>query len=299
MPAVPSSKRRGFTLVELLVVIGIIAVLIGILLPALNSARRSAATVACLSNLRQLAYAFQMYAGSNRNALPVIRQDNPDFNNIPGNTANGEKVTNVYWTDQLLPYAMPGFKTIFAWTSPEDGVRYKKSPLWCPTWAKDREDIDPYKNPNTDRFRTGYAPNQWPTFRPDYPAGAAFVPAKEANWRGNGSVGRYFKKSEYVDPSNHLLIAESNFWFIGFSLTDAKGTLSGQNVDINTWFTSGSPVGSMNIDRFRHGKYPSNNGAVYATTGGLVKYNIMYADGHANTSSDPADAYRGIRMRYP
>jgi prepilin-type N-terminal cleavage/methylation domain-containing protein len=63
-------RRRGFTLVELLVVIGIIAVLISILLPTLGRARTQATRTQCLSNMRQLATYLHMYASDNRGAIP-------------------------------------------------------------------------------------------------------------------------------------------------------------------------------------------------------------------------------------
>ena len=63
-------RQHGFTLVELLVVIGIIAILISILLPALNRARDKARAVQCASNMRQIFLACQMFAQENRDHLP-------------------------------------------------------------------------------------------------------------------------------------------------------------------------------------------------------------------------------------
>ena len=64
------NTRRAFTLVELLVVIGIIGVLVGILLPALNAARQHSQAAACASNIRQLAVASLQYAQDNHSYWP-------------------------------------------------------------------------------------------------------------------------------------------------------------------------------------------------------------------------------------
>lgn len=66
---------RAFTLVELLVVIGIIAVLMGILMPALSKARKQAQEVVCMNNVRQWGLAYMMYCDANRGSLPDDGQD--------------------------------------------------------------------------------------------------------------------------------------------------------------------------------------------------------------------------------
>src|SRR4051812_45137187 len=84
----PSSSSSAFTLVELLVVIGIIAVLIAILLPALNRAREAAKQVQCLSNMKQLSNAVMMFANENRGWMPGRAGSSMSYNDTSSGTIN-------------------------------------------------------------------------------------------------------------------------------------------------------------------------------------------------------------------
>ena len=69
-------KKQGFTFIELLVTIGIIAILAGIIIPILNMARHKAQHILCVNNMRQLFIAFEQYANDNNGFLP--RPNNSD-----------------------------------------------------------------------------------------------------------------------------------------------------------------------------------------------------------------------------
>src|SRR3954463_11204107 len=67
---IPASRGRGFTVIEVLVVIGIIAVLMAILIPTIEHARHQAYMDKCASNLRQIGQALAVYANENHNSFP-------------------------------------------------------------------------------------------------------------------------------------------------------------------------------------------------------------------------------------
>jgi prepilin-type N-terminal cleavage/methylation domain-containing protein/prepilin-type processing-associated H-X9-DG protein len=88
-----NTKRKAFTLVELLVVIGIIAILIAVLLPALAKARKQANATKCLSNLRQIGLAHNMYVGDFKGVVVFPYQEDPNFS-----------PRRVFWFQRLSQY---------------------------------------------------------------------------------------------------------------------------------------------------------------------------------------------------
>jgi len=99
-------RRRGFTLIELLVVIAIIAILAAILFPVFAKAREKARQTSCLSNLKQVGLAFQMYCTDYDDMLPLSHYA----------TAAGQ----LYYPSILVPY----MKNSQIWRCPSRGVPY-------------------------------------------------------------------------------------------------------------------------------------------------------------------------------
>ena len=108
-------RTLGFTLVELLVVIGILTVLMAMLLPAMARARRQARSVACLSNVRQLGAAFQMYVNQNR-----------------GKSLIAYGTRDNIWTEVLKPYLQSGAVRVMYCPEAPDNVGYRVDPNGSP-----------------------------------------------------------------------------------------------------------------------------------------------------------------------
>ncbi len=135
-------RRRAFTLVELLVVIGIIALLIGILLPSLAAARAESQAVACMSNVRQIVVAAQMYAQETKlyvtyvppaGGNPAVDRKELLYPYLRQGADNSDNDGNQVWhcpsNDRVDVEASYGFNTAL------NGVRLSRIRKWSETVA--------------------------------------------------------------------------------------------------------------------------------------------------------------------
>jgi len=102
-----SPRRKAFTLVELLVVIGIIALLIAILMPALSKARDQANMIKCMSNMRQIGQAYHMHASEHRNHVPTAGLMFLPYTPTPAGMADSSKVFYMYYSDGNVERPLP------------------------------------------------------------------------------------------------------------------------------------------------------------------------------------------------
>lgn len=231
-------RRSAFTLVELLVVIGIIAVLIGVLLPALGKARELARRAQCLSNMRELSMAMRLYAAQHRDQIPIGYMDQHQFSYfVNWNNANGTKVTFM----GLLPQSK---------LTPNPRVFY------CPSLVDDelygynepRNRWPDFNNwPNDPLFTTAGLGHtritymtrpiaNWPAAGELYlsqdPGRANWVPYLGTNWTANGSSKLVFSMPRLSKMKNKAIITELIF--------DWRYVLRMHKTGVNVMYANGS-----------------------------------------------------------
>src|SRR5688500_10059107 len=119
--------RNAFSLVELIVVIGIIALLVAMLMPALSRARETAKTIQCASQLRQVGQSLEMYASGNRWYLPPWSGWH-----VVGGDGTGDDQSGLGWTELLVRYGAPPTSPLYNCPSfPEEfRINYFLSARW-------------------------------------------------------------------------------------------------------------------------------------------------------------------------
>jgi len=263
-PSVSQYPRRrcfGFTLVELLVVIGIIALLISILLPSLASARRQARAVKCMAALREMGKGFQMYSTEYKGYWPAAAWDPPGHTRFLTSD-------NIRWPDLIARYVTNN-KDI---QKAEDVAKIRTdSVIWgCPEWSKSLEDND---GGFTDSVRVGYCMNSYPRFYEDGKqlANLAYIAQ-------SGSRGRFLKQTEWTKPTDRGLLIDSVAHMLQMPGTPEviSPTHKWQPFD-PVAFTADA----FYVDGARHGPPGVSKEKTYRT----AYMNMLFCDGHVGSVS--------------
>jgi prepilin-type N-terminal cleavage/methylation domain-containing protein/prepilin-type processing-associated H-X9-DG protein len=137
----PHARRSGFTLVELLVVIGIIAVLISILIPAISAGRAQAKNIGCQTNLRNLMTACLQFSNDNRGAIPSPsrREDS---------AADPDVAAKCIWA--MKEAGIADLKVGVIWKYVADTEENRKLAIWCPADNQELQ-ISAGGKPSTNR----------------------------------------------------------------------------------------------------------------------------------------------------
>jgi prepilin-type processing-associated H-X9-DG protein len=290
-------------------VIGIIAVLISILLPALTAAKRQAAAAKCAAQLREIGNAFQMYAIESKGWFPPaqLASSGPKYN-IDGvdypSTASGRSY-NAMWFNFIAKYLTKN-KTGGAVATDQEAALQRGTVVWgCPAW-------EGYflssQVGGISTVQTGFGMNGWPTMGPTKPVPPGNLPPVAEsvfiqNWPlsvANGGQGRFFKQNVWGKRgAERCLVADSVYWLVESERVDPATGMVGQG-DLSNGSATFFVTGSTTIDAYRHGKYPPRaSGTQFKLDGGKILFNILYVDGHVAGSADRPEAFRATRMRYP
>ena len=257
--------RRGFTLVELLVVISIIAILIALLLPALAQARATAQTVVCASNLRQLSVGVVEYSVANNNAVLYANYTNPPYS----------QRTGAYWFDDFWPYVAPTIPAALPMLQCPAVAGNSNLGIW-PDWGGAST---PYvvNSANCDTYRFGPAPVNLP-FSGGYGFNLAFL-ANEP-WTASYTHWSYLSQGP-ASSSVKPLIADA-VWKDFDGVDDPNWPVSGGS----TGPVTPLPYNALEGGTFSNGtiSFVFNNDhgiqrlCIVRHSGGI---NVGFADGHA------------------